>query len=82
MIFVHDNVWPITSETNRQQLDQKGFIRQQQFIATIGIERFQELEAMAENKLLKNSITGSVQYQEIFDTFRALNKEKEKELAL
>ena len=82
MIFVVDNVQIITSETNRQQLDQKGFIWQQQFIDTIGIERFKELEIMAEDKSLKNTLMSGEEYQKIFDDFRSLNKEKEKELAL
>ena len=80
MIFIIDNIMPITSKTNYIQADTVGHIRQKQYIAQIGAERYKELEAMADNKALKAEIRDRKYFQFMYDTFLALNEERKRQL--
>lgn len=80
MIFCIDNVRPITEWTNYQQLDNLGFIRQEQFIKQIWQSRFEELDKMAIDKATKNELSTPMFYQTTYDTFKSLNKERQKKL--
>lgn len=80
LIFELDNLWPITNETNYNQLDAPGYIRQEQFIKKIWQERFDELKSIAESKEDKWVIRDKQFYQIIYETARVNNKRKQASL--
>ena len=78
MIFIKENVWPITEWTNYTQLDRIWYIWTEQFIKAVWMEKYNELEGISTNKILKNELTPPQYYQNIYDISKELNK-KEKE---
>ena len=80
MIFDIDNLWPITSWTNYNQLDAEGTIWKRQLIIVIWQERFDSLEQKANAKEGKGVIMGDREYQRIYDHYKAENAVHKKRL--
>lgn len=80
LVFNLHNIQPITNETNRIQGSEIGYTWKDWLIKAIGQENYELLVQQSKDKSLKNQLRSREEYQQIYDTFRSLNKERQKQL--